>query len=119
VQSSTPKGDFSERREWPRISLPIPVYIRAQTEGDQAVSELTTAVNISAGGFLIATRRYLASGVPLSVEVPPAPFPSSTGLASSERIFSAKSVRVVSVEGYYLVGIRFDAPLASGADETS
>ena len=113
MQSSTRKRDFSERREWPRISLPIPVYIRVGTEGDQAVSELTTAVNISAGGLLIATRRYLASGVPLSVEVPPAPFPSSMGLSSSERTFSAKSVRVVSVENYYLVGIRFDDPLAS------
>jgi|SRR5437762_3477844 hypothetical protein len=113
VQNSKGKSSFVERRAWERISIHIPVYIRTQMEENQTVSELTTALNISAGGAFIATKRYLRPGQSLTAEIPPAPFPSLLAYPESGRKFSAVAVRVTSIESYYGVGIRFSSPLAS------
>ena len=48
-----------ERRRWQRLPLAIPVFIRCQDENGKDILEFATALNVSAGGMLVAVRRML------------------------------------------------------------
>ena len=55
----------TERRKWPRLALAIPVFVRSRDEKGKEFLEFATALNVSAGGALVAVRRSL----PLSAQV--------------------------------------------------
>ena len=48
-----------ERRKWARLPLAIPVFVRTQGEDGKELLEFATALNVSAGGMLVAVRRVL------------------------------------------------------------
>ncbi len=97
----------SDQRKWQRIPLAIPVFIRGTDEEGKEFLEFATALNISAGGALVATRRQLPRCARLSLEIPVAPVPRAVSLPKSIRRLRAKLVRVTSGDSYQLWGIKF------------
>jgi len=53
---------MAERRGWDRLPISIPFFIRGTKSNGEAFLEFATALNLSAGGLLLASRRYLDPG---------------------------------------------------------
>lgn len=101
----------SERRGWSRLPLPVPLFVRSRDSKGKDLLEFATALNISAGGALIAMHGALRPATQVSLEIPSAPLPTSAPLRKNSRNLRAKVVRVSHAEGYNLVGVKFVAPL--------
>jgi len=101
----------TERRQWPRLPLAIPVFVRSRDEKGKEFLEFATALNVSAGGALVAVRRALPAAAQVLLEIPSAPLAATTALPKASRTLRAKTVRVVHAEGYHLVGMKFSRPL--------
>ncbi len=97
----------SDKRQWQRIPLAIPVFIRGTDIEGRDFLEFATALNISAGGALVATRRQLPRCTRLSLEIPVAPVPRAVSLPKSIRQLRAKLVRVTMGDSYQLWGLKF------------
>lgn len=104
------KSDI-ERREWARLPLAIPVFVRSRDQHGKDFLEFATAVNISAGGALVAVHRALRPAAQVSLEIPSAPLAASASVSKSARNLRAKIVRVTHGEGYHLLGLKFTHPL--------
>ena len=104
-----------ERREWVRLPLAIPVFIRSRDQGGKDFLEFATALNVSAGGALVAVHRALRPATQVSLEIPSAPLAASPALTKSTKNILAKIVRVTHGEGYHLLGLKFQHPLLSPA----
>lgn len=101
----------SERRRWPRLPLAIPVFVRSRDEKGKEFLEFATALNVSAGGALIAVRRPIPSSALVVLEIPSAPLAATTSLPKAARTLRARTVRVIHAEGYHLMGVKFSRPL--------
>jgi hypothetical protein len=108
VNGKTPSA---ERRRWPRLPLAIPVFVRSQAGPDKEFLEFATAVNVSAGGMLVAVRRSIPSAAQVSLEIPSAPLAALTSLPGVIRNMRAKVLRMQHGESYNLVGLKFSRPL--------
>ncbi len=97
----------SERRKFQRLPLSIPVFVRGLDEAGKEFLEFATALNISAGGVLLATRRSLPKSANLALEIPVAPLPADSLSSQSVRSLKAKLVRVTHGEKYHLLGLKF------------
>jgi len=102
-----------ERREWVRLPLAIPVFVRSKDHDGRDFLEFATAVNICAGGALVAVHRSLRPAAQVSLEIPSAPLAASAPVSKSSRNLKAKIVRVTHAEGYHLLGMKFTQPLLS------
>lgn len=100
-----------ERRRWPRLPLAIPVFVRSRAETDKEFLEFATALNVSAGGMLVAVRRSIPSSAQLLLEIPSAPLAALAALPRVARSLRAKVLRMERGEGYNLVGLKFSRPL--------
>src|SRR5689334_818731 len=100
-----------ERRKYERLALSIPVFVKGLDSAGKAFVEFATAVNVSAGGILLFTRRNFPKRSHLALEIPIAPIPDLARPIQSARKFRAKIVRVTSIERGHLLGLRFDRPL--------
>lgn len=105
----TPTG--SDRRKHQRLPLSIPVFVRGIDQDGKEFLEFATALNISAGGILLATRRNLPKSSNLSLEIPVAPLPPTNVSPQSVRSLKARLVRVTHGDRCHLVGLRFSRPL--------
>jgi hypothetical protein len=101
----------TERRKWARLPLAIPVFVRSRDAKGKEFLEFATALNVSAGGMLIAIRRVLPPIAQLRLEIPSAPITALAPLPQAARTLHAKTLRTTSAEGYYLLGIKFSRPL--------
>jgi len=90
------------------LPLAIPVFVRTRDGKGKEFLEFATALNVSAGGMLIAVRRILSAGAQLRLEIPSAPV---AALPSASRTLIAKALRTTPAEGYYLLGLKFSRPL--------
>jgi PilZ domain len=106
-----PKRLGGERRKWARLPLAIPVFVRSRDEKGKEVLEFATALNVSAGGMLVAVRRVLPSSPQVLLEIPSAPLAATAALPPASRNLRAKAVRSVHADGYYLLGVKFSRPL--------
>jgi hypothetical protein len=104
-----------ERRKWTRLPLAIPVFVRSRDEKGKEFLEFATALNVSAGGALIAVRRSLPKAAQVLLEIPSAPLAAATGLPRAARTLRARAVRVSHSDGYHLLGLKFSRPLLNGA----
>jgi c-di-GMP-binding flagellar brake protein YcgR len=107
------KAVLGERRRWPRLALAIPVFVRSQAEPDKEFLEFATALNVSAGGMLVAVRRSIPSAAQVSLEIPSAPLAALEALPKVAKSLTAKVLRMQHGEGYNLVGVKFSRPLAN------
>src|SRR5881398_2131534 len=101
----------TERRKWPRLALAIPVFVRSRDEKGKEFLEFATALNVSAGGALVAVRRSLPLSAQVSLEIPSAPLATAAALPRASRTLRARAVRVTHAEGYHLLGLKFSRPL--------
>ncbi|HET8824635.1 MAG TPA: PilZ domain-containing protein [Terriglobales bacterium] len=104
-----------ERREWVRLPLAIPVFVRSRDQSGKDFLEFATALNVSAGGALVAVHRALRPAAQVSLEIPSAPLAVSAAVPKSAKNIRAKIVRVIHGEGYHLLGLKFQHPLLSPA----
>lgn len=101
----------TERRKWPRLPLAIPVFVRSHDGKGNEFLEFATALNVSAGGMLVAIRRILPSSNHIRLEIPSAPVASLALLPRGARSLRAKALRNTPVKGFYLLGLKFSRPL--------
>jgi hypothetical protein len=109
-----PKG--AERRQWERLPLAIPVFVRGLDPNGRQFVDFATALDISVGGALLAIHRFLPKGSKIMLEIPSAPLnasPKPTPRTNRQR-FHAKTVRVSDGEQCKLIGLQFNAPLKFG-----
>ncbi len=86
--------------------------MRGVDERGKEFLEFATALNVSAGGALLACRRDLSPGARISLEIPPAPSPGPGVLSHSIRTARARVVRVKHFGNLNLCGLKFTRPLA-------
>ena len=63
----------TERRRWARLPLAIPVFVRGRESKGKEFLEFATALNVGAGGMLVAIRRVLSAIAQIRLEIPSAP----------------------------------------------
>jgi hypothetical protein len=102
-----------ERRRWPRLPLAIPVFVRSRVQLDKEFLEFATALNVSAGGMLVAVRRCPLHSAQVSLEIPSAPLAALAELPQVTRNLRAKVLRMEHAEGFHLVGLKFLRPLVN------
>ena len=101
----------NERRKWPRLPLAIPVFVRTRDGKGKEFLEFATALNVSAGGMLVAIRRVLPAIAQIRLEIPSAPVAAMALLPRASRTLRAKALRTTPADGYYLLGLKFARPL--------
>lgn len=106
---------LGERRKWPRLPLAIPVFVRSRDDKGRELLEFATALNVSAGGMLVAVRRVLQSSAHILLEIPSAPLAALASLPAASRNLRAKALRTTHAEGYHLLGLKFSRPLVHSA----
>ena len=100
-----------ERRKWPRLPLAIPVFVRSRDDKGKEFLEFATALNVSAGGMLLAVRRVLPPSAEVLLEIPSAPLAGMTALPKTSRNLRAKALRSSQSAGCHLLGLKFARPL--------
>jgi PilZ domain len=100
-----------DRRKWARLPLAIPVFVRSRDEKGKEVLEFATALNVGAGGMLLAIRRSLPTSAHILLEIPSAPMASLASVPRASRNLRAKVLRNIHAEGYHLLGLKFARPL--------
>jgi PilZ domain len=108
----------SDRREWDRLPISIPFFVRGRKGTGEEFLEFATALNLSAGGVLLATRRYLEPGTEISLEVPVA-LVNKAQLPRSVSLLHATVLRCVPDRQYFLLGLQFEDPLIAEAVGTN
>ena len=108
----------TQRRKWPRLPIAIPVFVRSRDEKGKEFLEFATALNISAGGALVAVRRSLPKAAQVLLEIPSAPLAATAGLPRAARTLRARATRITHAEGYHLLGLKFSRPLLNGTSQT-
>jgi len=105
------RRSFVERRKNERVPLAVPVFVRGKDSEHKEFLEFSTALNVSAGGALLATRRFLPPFSAIVLEVPSAPLPRTKVLPRAVRRLRARIMRVTVVDGYQLWGLKFNNSL--------
>ena len=103
----------AQRRQWPRLPIAIPVFVRSRDEKGKDLLEFATALNISAGGALVAVRRSLPLSAQVLLEIPSAPLAAANSLPKAARNLRARPLWVTHADGYHLIGLKFSHPLVS------
>ena len=103
-----------ERRSWDRLPISIPFFVRGRKGSGEEFLEFATALNLSAGGVLLAARRYLEPGTEISLEVPVA-LVNKAQLPQSVSLLHATVLRCTPDRQYFLLGLQFEEPLISQA----
>lgn len=109
----------TERRKWERLPLAIPVFVRSRDGKGKEFLEFATALNVSAGGMLVAIRRVSPPIAQLRLEIPSAPVAALAPVPKAARTLRAKTLRTTPAEGYYLLGLKFSRPLALASVPTT
>ena len=101
---------FGERRKWDRLRISVPFFVRGKRYSEEFL-EFATALNLSAGGVLLATRHYVDPGTRISLEVPVA-LAHKAHLPRSDSLLHATVLRCTAERKYFLLGLQFDEPLS-------
>jgi hypothetical protein len=106
-----------ERRKWSRLPLAIPLFVRGKNEQNKEILEFASAINVCAGGALVAIRRSLPLFTQVSVEIPTAPVASLHTFPNTVRLLPAQIVRLTHAEGHHLMGLKFATPIDTTPSE--
>lgn len=107
--------DKSERRKWDRLPISIPFFTRGNEPTGEEFLEFATALNFSAGGALLAIRRYLDPGMDIKLEIPVALI-NKAQLPRSVSLLHAKVLRCTPDRQYFLLGLEFQTPLLNESE---
>jgi PilZ domain len=100
----------AERRGWERLPISIPFFVRGQSSSGEEFLEFATALNLSAGGVLLAARRYMDPGSEITLEIPVA-LANKAQLPRSVSLLQATVLRCTADRQYFLLGVQFKEPL--------
>jgi hypothetical protein len=100
----------AERRGWERLPISIPFFVRGKNANGEEFLEFATALNLSAGGILLATRRYLDLGAEITLEIPVS-LVNKAQLPRSVSLLRATVLRCTADRQYFLLGLQFREPL--------
>jgi hypothetical protein len=89
----------------------VPLFVRGRDRNGKEFLEFASALNISAGGALLAVHGALRPTAQVLLEIPSAPLPTSVSVRKNSRNFRAKIVHLTHADGFNLVGLRFLQPL--------
>jgi len=92
------------------LPISIPFFVRGTKASGEEFLEFATALNLSAGGLLLATRRYLDPGTQISLEIPVA-LVNKAQLPRSVSLLHATVLRCTPDRQYFLLGLQFQEPL--------
>ena len=106
----------TERRTWSRLPIAIPVFVRTKDESGQEFLEFASALNISAGGALIAVRRSPRSAQRFRSKYQVRRWPLSR-LPVDSRNMTAEAIRISHAEDYHLVALKFLTPFPTDCIE--
>jgi hypothetical protein len=96
-------------RRWPRLSIAFPVFLHGFDAEGGSMLEFGTAVNVSAGGALVAVKRVpKTKEVTLEMPVPPG---SSPNAPTTHRIIASRIVRLHPGAEHTYLGLEFAKPL--------
>jgi hypothetical protein len=106
-------GSFAgpERRNYERLPVPLPIFVRGVDANGKDFLEFATALNISAGGALVAVRRYMPQSSNISLEIPSAPPQQIQAAVNSGRNFHAQVIRVTNSDRCDYWALQFSQPL--------
>lgn len=104
-----PDNPGEERRKSSRVAIAIPFFISGVHQG-QSFIEFGTAVNLSAGGALIASRKFIAAKTQVLLEIPTSPLPQAA-VPQAARKMTGRLLRVEAAADHNLLAIAFDEPL--------
>jgi hypothetical protein len=105
-------SSVAERRDWDRLPISIPFFVRGRKTTGEEFLEFATALNLSAGGVLLAAKRFLEPGTHLTLEVPVA-LVNKAQLPRSVSLLNATVLRCTPDRQYFLLGLQFEQPLIS------
>jgi hypothetical protein len=91
--------------------LAVPLFLRGVDSHGDSFMDFTVALNISAGGALVATRRAIPPSSRLSLEIPSAPVPRLVVPPGSVRSLRGKIVRTITSEQFRFYAVQFNRPL--------
>jgi len=94
-----------------RLPLPIPLFLRGQDKLGKPFLDLTLALNVSAGGALLATLRPLQPPTEVTLEVPTAALPMPISFLQMEQGLQGRVTRTTDKGSYHLCAIQFVRPL--------
>src|SRR5271165_406316 len=100
----------AERRDWDRLPIAIPFFVRGRKLTGEDFLEFATALNLSAGGVLLAAKHYLDPGTQILLEVPIA-LVHKAQLPHSVSLLHATVLRCTPDRQYFLLGLQFEEPL--------
>ena len=100
----------AERRGWERLPISIPFFVRGRSASGEEFLEFATALNLSAGGVLLAARRYMEPGSEITLEIPVA-LANKAQLPRSVSLLQATVLRCTADRQYFLLGVQFREPL--------
>ena len=103
-------GSVAERREWHRLPISIPFFLRGRNVSGEDFQDIAAALNLSASGALLATKRYLEPRTKISLEVPIA-LVNKAQLPHSVSLLHATVLRCTPDRQYFLLGLQFEEPL--------
>ena len=102
-----------ERRRWPRLPIAVPVFIRGIDDSGKQFMEFASALNVSAGGMLVMSRRNIPVLRGLMLEIPAAPLPASRAIAGSVSSFMVKVARNLAADRGHVIAFEFTHPVSS------
>ena len=105
--------DFTvERRAWDRLPISIPFFVRGLSPTGKEFLDFAVALNVSAGGVLLAARHQIDVGASISLEVPVAPLHKATHPAAVS-LLRATVLRCMPTRQCFLLSLQFEEPLLS------
>lgn len=101
----------NKSRRWQRLPIAFPVFVHGTDSDGRSVLEFGTAINVSAGGALIAVKRVpVEKEIMIEMPVPPS-FISHA--PATHRMIEGRIVRSHSGEKHTYLGLEFKKPLTA------
>ena len=104
---------ITDRRRWERLPICVPMFVHWSNSQGRELTEFATALNISAGGALLAMQRCAPVGTKVRIEIPCAPVINNVQPGKALSRFYAEVVRIETSGTTHVVGAEFVPPVTS------
>ena len=106
MMEETENSIGQQQRQWSRIRVAIPMFVRGTDQRGKEFLDFATALNISPGGALLVLKRNLHTGAELMLEIPIGVVPETLS-PKVVRSIRAQLLRLEPVERFFLAGVKF------------
>jgi hypothetical protein len=102
-----------ERRQWDRLQIILPMFVRGTDSSDEEFVEMASALEVSAGGALIALARQLVVGSFVAIDIPYAPVLGCRVTQNPAKHLRAEIIRADPADGCYLFALKWSTGIAA------